>query len=533
MKKNKIKEILDNHPHYREILFCRGYLITNSKVDLSSYPFYDQWKKCSFGHLNNGSELNIFYHKWQNCYIYEKDGLKISLIGHAYNPFDMKYREEDILADCLEAYKQDKSKFFDKINELTGIHIIIVNDGNTLLVVQDCSGMQSCCYGVIEKDVYITSHPQLVADICNLDIDPFVKKLTSRWFYKYGSNYLPSNITSYKELKNLGPNTYLEYNESFSINRFFPINPHPELKPKEYENTIDSIKTLLNNNIQLCLQKWEKPSVSLTGGMDSKTTLACANGLYSKLKYFTFHSKPSEIADANAAHTICKELGINHKIYPIQDNNLEVKDYCLLKEIINHNLSYSQVLKENEVRKYIYFYRKDDFDVELKSWISETGRVFREKIHGVVLPTILTPRHFSLFQARYIFSPFLMRKADNYYENYLKEICLDIPLYNYEHSDFQYWEISWGFWGSAVVIGQNIFKHTVTMPFNNRKLIDMFLWFPHNYRKNDMVHKEIIKRANSKICALEINIHNPYMSNRRILLETLYYKYAFLFYRRK
>ncbi|MCK9265920.1 asparagine synthase-related protein [bacterium] len=533
MKKNKIKEILDNHPHYRETLFCRGYLITNSKVNLSSYPFYDQWKKCPFGSLNNDFELNIFCHKWQNCYIYEKNGLKISLIGHAYNPFDMKHKEEEILKDCLMAYTQSLEAFFDKISELTGIHLIILNDNGKLIAVQDCSGRQACCYGLLKKDVYITSHPQLVADICNLDMDPFIKKLTGKWFYKYSNNHLPGNLTPYKELKNLGPNIYLEYKESFNINRFFPVKPHPELKPEEYEKTVDSIISLLNKNIQLCVQRWKKTAISLTGGVDSKTTLACANGLYDKLKCFTFHSKPSEVIDANAAYIICKELGIDHKIYPIQNNNLEVKDYSLLKQVITHNLSYSSILKENEVRKYIYFYRKEDFDVELKSNVSEIGRVSREQRGGVIFPDILTPRHFSVLQAKYVFSPFLMRKADNCYANYLKEINLDMPLYNYKHIDLHFWEIYSTFWGSTVIVGQNIFRRTVTMPFNNRKLIDMFLWFPKEYRKSDMLHKEITKRANSLISTLEINIRSPYLSNKRILLEKLYYKYTFLFYRKK
>jgi len=68
---------------------------------------------------------------------------------------------------------------------------------------------------------------------------------------------------------------------------------------------------------------------------------------------------------------------------------------------------------------------------------------------------------------------------------------------------------------------------------NNRKLIDMFLWFPHEYRKNDMVHKEVIKRSNDKISILDINVHNPYMNRRRILLDRLYYTFATLFYRNK
>jgi len=530
--KDEIKKILDDHPSYRETLFCRGYLITNRVLNTSEYPFYGQWNTVSPGSVKNLGKLYIYYHAWQQCYVCEKNGLTAALIGHACNPFDMKHREEEILADCMDAYCRGSEAFFEKVSELTGIHLVILNDSERLIAVQDCSGMEACCYGKKEEDIYMSSHPQLVADICGFEMDPFVRKLIGKWFYRFGSNYLPGNITPYRELQNLGPNTFLEYGRSFSVKRFFPLKPHPELEPAEYEGTFNSIMSVLEKNIELCTLKWKRPALSLTGGMDSKTTLACANGLYDRLKFYSFSSKSSEAEDSKAAHSICSGLGLEHIIYKIQDSNLHVKDFFLLKKVIEHNISYIHNLKDNEIRKYIYLYRLNDFDVELKSWISETGRVIRERKYGIKMPKILSPRHFSVLQVRYIFAPAMIRRADRYYAGYLEKVGLDNPLYNYEHVDSHYWEFAWGFWGAAVVSGQNIFRHTVTMPFNNRKLIDMFLCFPHEYRKKDMVHREIIKRANKKVASINIRIENPYMGRRRILFDRLYYSLATMFRRK-
>lgn len=533
MKKDGIKEILDNHPQYRETLFCRGYIVTNRVLSTGEYPFYGLWNTKSLGHLKNSGELLIHFHPWQHCCTLEQNGISIALVGHAYNPFDMKYKEDEILMDCLNAYKKGKNDFFDKISELTGVHIIIINDGAALLVVQDCSGMQSCCYGVIQKDIYITSSPQMIADICGLEMDPFVKKLTGKWFYRFGRQYLPGNLSPHRELKKLGANTCLEFKGEFSIKRFFPLKPHPELEPSEYKNALNSIAKLMKNNIQLCLLKWKRPAISVSGGMDSRTTLACANGFYDRLKCFNFHCKPSELEDTKAATKICALAGIPLIVYPISRSNWQIKDFYLLKKIVIHNSSYTNTTPEHELRKYIYLYRKNDFDVELKSWIFETFRVMLERKYAVRFPVTLTPRHFSIFQTRYIFDSAILLKSDEYYRQYLEKINLAEPLYNYKHTDSFYWEFAYSFWGQQVVNAQNIFRHTVTMPLNNRKMLDMAFSFPKEYRKQDMVQKEIMNIANKNIGSTQKIIKNPYLGYKKILLEKLYYRYAMLLSHRK
>jgi Asparagine synthase (glutamine-hydrolyzing) len=479
----------------------------------------------SCGALNNGTDINIYHHKLQDCFSYEEDGISAAIIGHAYNPFDMNYQEIEILKDCIYSYQQSRQAFFNKISELTGIHLIIINDKTSLLVVQDCGGMKSCYFGKVNSDIYLTSHPQLVGDICRLQRDPFVEKLTAKWFFSKGSKYLPGNLSPYPELKRLGPNTYLEYSQEFRMNRFYPVKPHIELSPDKYDDVLDRIGELISKNIELCALKWRKPAISLSGGMDSKTTLACTNGIYDKFKYFSFHCKPAEVVDANAAHKLCAKIGLDHKIYAIPDTNDQLQDYEVLKRIICHNSSNIGVPYDHEIRKFIFLYKLKDYDVELKSWISEIGRAMWERKYGINLPKIFSPRHFSIFQTRYIFAPILLKKSDNYYKKYLKEINLNKPLYNYEHSDFFYWEFRFGSWGTTVVTTQDIFGYRVTMPINNRKLIDMFLWFPHEYRKNDMVNKETINRHNKKIADANISVHNTYLGGRRIFMEKMYYYY--------
>src|SRR5690606_13322397 len=202
----------------------------------------------------------------------------------------------------------------------------------------------------------------------------------------------------------------------YSVERFYPIESHRELEEDEFPAVIKEISRLINNNISMCAMKWEKPTISLSGGMDSKTTLACANGFYGDYKFFSFQSKPQEEEDAQAAKRLCESINADHVIYDIPQDNSAFEDFDLFKKIIAHNCSYIGNPKDNEVRKFIYLHKLNEFDVELKSWISEIGRLMWGKKYGLALPKTLSPRHFSIVQTRYFGSPSLLNHADRSYK---------------------------------------------------------------------------------------------------------------------
>ena len=533
-KKEEIISILDQYPQYRETLFRRGYLITTSNdLSLDAYPFYGHWNKTMFGELKDGQDVHVYYHKLQDYHSVNENSFNIAMIGHAYNPFNMKYQEQEILKDLLYSYKVSEEDFFDKASELTGVHLIILNDKQRLIIVQDCSGMKSCYFGKINSEIYVTSHPQLVGDINDLKTDPFVKKLVNSRCYNIGNRYLPGNITPFEELKRLGGNTYLEYKEKFMIKRFYPLKANDNIHSAEhFSKGIKQITEIMFRNIELTTKKWKRLSISLSGGIDSKTTLACANGLYDQFKYFSFYCKPQEEVDANAASEICHKLGLTHDIYEIASNSELFEDFNVLKRIIDHNTSYFMNIADHEVRKMVYLYWLTDFEVELKSWVSETTRVFLERKYRVKMPEVLNERHFSIFQTRYFMDSELLIESDRRYKRFMKEIGLDKSIYNFDHSDLFYWEVRMGAWGTAVFASLD-FCHNVTIPYNNRKLIELFLKLPKEDRKSDKIHKSVIKLANKDIYDMHLEIKNLYFHFYRIWLEKGYYFYRTMFYKSK
>ena len=521
----KIKNILSQKPQYRECLFSRGYFITeDSAIDGQAYPFYGLWNELQV------LQYRVFIHKDQDFCLYEENGTHFLIIGHAYNPFNGVYEEKELLRQAAAGYFQSKEMFFDCINEWTGIYCVFVF-GKALLGVQDCAGIKALYYGELNGCVCITSHAQLAADIYGLDMDPFIKKLVSNRFYNIGNRYLPGDLSPYKELLRIGANVYLNCDEQkqFTVHRFYPVRPLQMCQTEEdYEKGIQEAYSILHKNIGLALKKWPNSAVSLSGGTDSKTTLACANGFYDQLQYFSFQSKDTEVTDSIAAREICEKIGLDHKIYPIPAENSEIEDYEELKAIIIHSYGYVRGLNERELRKHICMYRWNYFDTEIKSWISEIVRVFFERKYGMKFPERLTARHFSIFQTRYFASPSLLRTSDEIYRRYMEKFDLTEPKFNYEHTDMYYWEVRMSSWGMMVTQSLDM-CHRITFPFNNRKLVEKMLTLPREYRKTDKAHNDIIKIANQDIYDSNIHVLNNYFHSGRIWLEKIYFIYRTLF----
>ena len=112
--------------------------------------------------------------------------------------------------------------------------------------------------------------------------------------------------------------------------------------PKRLNVTKDEIAhhvaVILHRNMELIAQKWKKPAISCTGGCDSKTTMACTNGLYNQFRYFSYISNDSEKIDADAANAIVKALGQKLITYNIPDKDETFADIEKTRDSIGPNV---------------------------------------------------------------------------------------------------------------------------------------------------------------------------------------------------
>ena len=500
-----IKKILEKNQDLQQFLFIRGFLVTNSNnIDLDDFPFYGNWE------LVKLKNLFFYRHKQTGFHFYEKDNKVCFIYGHAYNPFTMEIDETKILQRIFPYI--GKESFYDYLDELTGVFVFGTIVDEKISFIVDPAGMQSACYCVVKDDFYISSHPQLIADICGYKMSDFAKDLVAyKWYLRILGPYFPADTTPFEQVKRIVPNISYTYDmgkKLLSHKRFYPIKELLECKSqKEYETVIMEAATILKNNMELIFRKWDNPWISLTGGIDSNTTFASANGLYDKVHTFSYCSAEKESIDCDAAKKISNKFNVPWTLYNIPNDNRQIDRFDEKKQIIRHNNSYIGLEKDNELRKRMILQQQCSADVEIKSWVSETIRAYWYKYYGRKKMPKLSPRLFRNLYKIFIVNRKLAHEIDKIFSRYIEEFeYAKIPS-QYPPADMHYNEVSWGSWG-GMNISEMKYCFDITFIYDNRKFLDLLFKVPLEKRISDQHHLDMKKYLNKELFDMNIRVVN-------------------------
>lgn len=500
-------KMLNVHPELKNDLFIRGFLVTDKDLNVQDFPFYGNWK------VERHSGFFFMAHTQTAMHIYEDAGKIFFIMGHAYNPFTMEYEEMPILRYIADAH--GSNEFMERINDVTGVFVIgtIVNGRLDYLV--DPSGMQSACYGKIGSNFYLSSHAQLIGDICKLEMDEFVKELIHyKWYGRVMGPYLPGDLTPFKEVKRIVPSIlYHYYTGKITHERYWPLK---DVTPagNEYDKVIAQAADILKNNMILISRKWSKPWISLTGGIDSNTTFAAGNGCYDVFDTFSYISAEKEVPDAAAAKKIAEHFGVTHHEFHIPNSNEDLPLFEERRELFRHNNGYIAELYDNEARKKFYLRDHAGCDVEVKSWVSETIRAYWYKHYGRKKMPKLSPKLYRNLYKIFITNRKLAHKVDKVFDTYIREYEYDKIPASYPPADMHYNEVTWGSWG-----GQNItemkYCFDITFAYNNRRFFDLMFRIPLEKRISDQHHLDMKRYLNPELADMNIRVVNMKETNFR------------------
>lgn len=511
--KEEVQRIIKENPALKEMLFTRGFLLTDASVDSLTY----------MGWLTESiAGINLLIDPKLPHFIYSTNNEVIILIGHVYNPFDGLYNELDIIKKYVSEF--DRMEY---MNQWTGVFTLIHITQDSMQVWGDCAGMQSVYYGVINGNIYISSHAQIIGDICDLSISNYVKKITGYRFWRLYGIFLPGDISPFDNVYRLVPNTYIFIDilkKECNVLRFYPTKELKMTKTEEeYDVVIDEISMLMHNNMKLIAKKWKKPAISMTGGMDSKTTLACGKGMYDAFHFYSYISMYGDKPDAEAAHKIADAININHIIYNISEDDNDFENINNVRKIMEHNYGDIGKVNPNDVRKRMFFLNASDFDVEVKSWVSEIGRANYYKKFGLKkMPRRLSPRQMTSMYKFFSYNRITAKKTDKIFKQYKKKVDCD-AIYNYDASDMYLWEFRYGGWGGLTITSEHRVSYDITIPYNNRRIMELFLRLPLEKRIKDIPHEDIIRKMNPTIDSLGITIVNYNETKKRMKLERAYF----------
>ncbi len=514
-----LKTTLDHEPDIRKHLFEKGYLITDKQLTtaMEGFPFYGNWNHTEIG------AYHFYVYRTAPLYLYKRADRVFFLIGHAYNPFTMQYQEHDILAELAELYGTDA--YLDKIDELTGVFIMGVVEGLHIEFLLDASGMQYGCYGTVNGQQYISSHMRLIGDLTGIRTSDYAERLIHYRWYKYMLGfYMPGDITCYDEIKRIIPNTYVTFDGAYKVTRFYPNRPIKMCRTKqEYRKVIKQAAEIMQNTMALIPKKWERPAISLTGGIDSNTTFAAANGNYDKYTTFSYISMYRESVDAEKAAQISERFHVPHKVYNIPETNEQIAKFDIYKAILEHNDGDIGNRKDDDTRKKVTLIQNDVCDVEVKSWISETIRAYAYKYFGRTrFQKQVSPRRLTSLYKIFLGNRKLAVETDHYFDEYLKNTDFEAHIFNYDWTDFFIWEMEHGGkCGLNIGVMKSCFD--ITIPYNNRKLLDLLLRVPLKYRINDQHHLDLKRVMNRELYDMNIRVVNLNETEKRKKLINLYY----------
>ena len=512
-----IKRLTDQNKLMRDKIYARGFYLTNDFVDDEAYPFYGCWQ------LTEWRNFKLLVHPKQNFHLNETNGRFMCLIGHAYDPFNMASDESVILKKLNRLFAENKSECLEKFNDLTGIFTLICIEDGKVYLVGDPAGMQTTFYSMKDDKIYISSHTKLLGDTLGLSMDPYVKELVGYKFFRLLGNSLPGDLTPYKRVKRLVPNHYVLFKQPgvIKIKRFYT----PAMLQQSEEELAAEAAEIMHSNLQLNDEKWEKPAISLTGGCDSKTTLACANGLYDRFGYFSYISSEAERVDAEAAQNIGKALGLRHTIYNIPNRDEEMDGVQTASDILFWNTGGIRRSNPNDVRKRVFFADTEDFDVEVKSWASEIGRAYYSKrFHGRKnFGDSPTPRKCTTLYKFFLHNRKLVRETDEVFAKYLKRYFRQDTEHPVPWQEQFFWEFRMPSWNGLVITGEHRYSFDITIPYNNRRLLNILLSAPIDARINDSLYKTIRQLMNPAIDNTGISVTNLLHTEKREKAENLYY----------
>ena len=514
-----LKSEIEAHPENAEKLYAYGFLYSETKFDVDKYPFYGMWNVeciCPEGEKNG----YLFTHRKARHYIKKADNKTFALIGHALNPFTKEHDELLILKKLADCTNNDD--FLNYFNQLTGVFTLLVFENSAMRIYGDPTGMQTTYYGVLNGNRYVSSHIKLLGDVLNLEDSAYIKRLVNYKYYPLLGAALPGDYTNYDEFKRVIPNNFVELTNSVRIERFY----EPERLQKSIDDIANEVYEILKTTLDLIAKKWDRPAISLTGGCDSKTTLACANGSYEKFSYFSYVSSEEENVDAEAARKICNKIGIPHTVYKISDDDSDFDALSCHNAILYRNTGSTRKINQNDLRKRCYFSSISDFDVEVKSWCSEIGRAyFSKRFNGRKKFGKITPRKCTTLYKFFLHDRRLVRDTDKIFKEYISRY-MNAAKYTESSIEWQekfFWEFRMSAWNGNVITGEHKYSFDITIPYNNRMLLQLLLSVPIEERISDELYRKTRMLANDKIEKINVSVTNVKHTNKRAKMENLYY----------
>lgn len=434
---------------FRHLRFVRGYYLT----DRNAPALGTHWKAVPLG------EYTLGWDQRTPSATATTGDHTVHLIGRAFHLELNTMALDVIVGQLVRAVAHGRDTYDRVLYQLSGRYVVIDQSSEGTRIQTDAVGMRAGYYS--KTGGTVSSHAGLTAKIIGDDSpSPFGAK---DWFRTAKAPSHPGRATEYANVFALTPNTELEVG-SVGVRR---VGPFPRGEDRPAREVAEELVPLMQAQLH-ALVKEGRPLMSLTAGMDSRTSLALSYPVRHDITYFSYvayrDGKPSPSEpDMLAAKQMCEDFGLDFRTVLVTG----MLTSGPLSDVIRGN---SRRLHSPSVAAE---YRKQlpPDSVHIRSNIYETGQAFFRNASSKPLPDLDAVE----FAKRVV----RVRQHETFdagveaFEDWLATTGF-FELQGYDPYDIYYWELRMGRWLPAHVTESDVAHDTFTV-VNSRRILELLL----------------------------------------------------------
>lgn len=264
--------------------------------------------KCTIG------EYDLHYSNDMDITLFEEHNTQLIALGYMLDIRNGDLADTEILKSL--SLSEDIERELDYIN---GRYVLIVNKEGSVTVYTDASALLPINYA--ENQKVIASHDILIEEVLkqnNIEVKLLREELKGSF-----------DFTRYEGIFKFNPSLKLDLN-TWEFERYYP---HNELVPKGIDFVIKELEIYFNEMIKWLKNLNKEIILTLTGGYDSRVSMALTNSFSEKVEYITYlhpnlarlSERAQEIYDIDmyVTKTIGTNLNVNHTMVDLADYNLQ------------------------------------------------------------------------------------------------------------------------------------------------------------------------------------------------------------------
>jgi hypothetical protein len=431
----------------------KPFIISNKELEKTT-----EW----FEHDKALSSAHLYYDDKTDILEKQEQGVKIILVGYILDIKGRMPTEDAILSALCDLYlREDDLAFYEQLNYLNGRYVLMIDDGADTRVFTDATCLRPVFYW--ENEI-MGSHESLVREIVEQEHDIALGRR------KYRMNGF-LDFTTTDGIYKMNPNLYY----SSKVGAFTRYYPRATAKSLELDEVVENTMDMFSPQVEWLNRNYKTIYQSLTGGYDSKVSLAIMKPLKDKIKYFTYMIDLENTPDSQFSRIYKKDkdlvdrlvynLNLDHEYYFFPDYDMP-KDYEIM---LNRNVSsyHSYVLS------YLTYKEFEKEGIHVKSTIYEMAKMpFATKYDYAteeedILSAMLNWAPKSLRGDRELLREMYHSFIERTHFDQVKSLGYNIPM-------MIYWEARMGNWHGNIT--QETDNTVETFIFvNNRYMLDQFI----------------------------------------------------------